>query len=187
MNNLNMDPSLNLIFKYHGLVLFWFHLYSVHRHLWNGARFNCVILVCACSVFFTFSFVFGIFWSIGYHVWGWPSWLGVFPREHHESHFSYYWKFSRCLRAIWATLKCLKKDVEMVWGHDFLSYKLKVEALQRHREWECTGDSLQCTSLLLVLAAFSSLEGFGNGEWWYLHGCAFSIAYQDFAWIEVCL
>ena len=43
--------------------------------------------------FFTFSSVFSIFWSVGHYVWGWPSWVGVFLGEHHESHFSYCWEF----------------------------------------------------------------------------------------------
>ena len=140
MNNLNMDPSLNLIFKDHSLVPFdSTYIQPINIY---GMELDLIVLFSFVHAlfFFTCSSIFGIFWSVGYHVWDWPSWLGVFPGEHHESHFSYHGKFSGCLRAIWATLKCLRKDVEWVWSHDCLSYKLKAEALHRHREWECTSD-----------------------------------------------
>ena len=94
-NDLNMDPSLNLIFKDHGLVFFWFHLYPAHRHLWNGARFNCVISVCACSVsIFTFSSVFGIF-GVSSVTFGLAILVGCFW-ESHMSHWASEQKHERC-------------------------------------------------------------------------------------------
>ena len=53
-NNLNRDPSLNLIIKDHALDSFLFHLYPTHCHLWNRARFNLFY-------FYFFSFVYALF------------------------------------------------------------------------------------------------------------------------------
>ena len=112
MNDLNMDPSLNLIIKNHTLASFWFHLYPSHWHLWNGTRFNrfffCFICVCSVSIFTLFCVfcfcVLGVL-SISFRL---AILFGVLLRKPYESHFSYNWNFL----GAWKTMRTTSKSLE---------------------------------------------------------------------------
>ena len=101
MNDLNMDPSLNLIIKNHIFASFWFHLYPTHWHLWNGARFNCFFFFGLCIHYFYFysllCFLFLRAWGVEYLIWACHLVWGASEKASWEPLFILL-EFSGCLK-----------------------------------------------------------------------------------------
>ena len=115
-NNLNRDPSVNLIIKDHVLTSFWFHLYLAHWHLWNRDRFNLFFFICTCSVsiFTLFSIFVLAFLGVLSISFGITILFGVLLREPHASHFAYSWKFQDACKTMWTTTM----EIDLEGGKD---------------------------------------------------------------------
>ena len=111
--------------------------------------------------FFTLISVLGIFWGVEYHVWGWPSCLGVFSKGHHEPFFhtvGNFWVFESHMGHI----ECLGRDVERWFGKE--SKKKKDWFLKETAPTATHGPA----QLALTIRAVAPITSNGGNIFWVL-------------------
>ena len=82
MTNLNTDPSLNLIFKYHAFAFIFYSTYIQLIDLYEMELGSIVLFLFVHALFFFFSssFISGIFRVLGI-MFGLAVWIGVLLRQ----------------------------------------------------------------------------------------------------------
>ena len=114
--------------------------------------------------FFTLISVLGIFWGVEYHVWGWPSCLGVFSKGHHEPFFhtvGNFWVFESHMDHI----ECLGRDVERWFGKE--SKKKKDWFLKETAPTATHGPA----QLALTIRVVAPITSNGGNIFWVLSDC----------------